>query len=110
MSDEVDLLIQILFDVTAREDEKHDAIMDIGKFDDDRALNALLQIAENPNENTTILDACGESIVQIWIKRNQFDIKAYKNFQPCAQNAVNNIFKQNGFHKFILNTQENICM
>jgi len=88
MSDTVDLLIKILFDKSAREDEKHDAVMDIGQFNDDRALNALVLIANDPSSNQTILDACGESIAQIWMKRNQFDIESYNKFPPIVQQAI----------------------
>ena len=95
MTDIVDLLIELLFDSTAREDEKHDAIMDIGAYNDDRALNALLQIAVDPNENDTILDACGESIAEIWTKRNQFNVEAYKKLRPCAQHEIKIYIKNN---------------
>jgi hypothetical protein len=88
MPDILDLLIATLFDAAAREDEKHDAVMDIGEFNDDRALNALLQIAIDPNENETILDSCGESIAQIWTKRNKFNVEAYKNFRPCVKHSI----------------------
>ncbi len=74
MLDKVDLLISLSFDHTAREDERHDATMDIGNYTDVHALNALIKIASNPNENQFILDACGESIAQIWVKHNQFDM------------------------------------
>lgn len=94
MPDQVDLLIEILFDITAREDERHDAVMDIGNFDDNRALNALLQIAQNPKENNTILDACGESIAQIWATRDRFDIQFYKKFQPSVQDAIKSYIKK----------------
>jgi hypothetical protein len=62
-----------LFDQTAREDERHDAVMDIGKYDDARALNALLRVAFNSPENDFLLDACGESIAEILVGRNEFN-------------------------------------
>jgi hypothetical protein len=95
MTDQVDLLIAILFDNEAREDERHDAAMDIGDFDDHRALNALMKIAANPAENEIILDACGESLAQIWVKRNFFDIKAYNQLQPQAQHVAKAYIKTN---------------
>jgi hypothetical protein len=85
MIDRVDGLISILFDNTAREDERHDAAMDIGKYDDDRALNALLQLASNPNEDDLILDACGESIAQILVKRNYFRKDMINSLAPTAR-------------------------
>ena len=51
MFDKVDFHVNILLDVRAREDERDDAAMDLGQFNDDRVLTALLQIASNPNEH-----------------------------------------------------------
>jgi len=43
-------LIEVLFDPDAREDEVDDAAMDLGEFDDDLALNALIRAAtESPS-------------------------------------------------------------
>lgn len=46
--DKVDLLVDILLDETASVSERDDAAMDLGKFNDDRALNGLLKIALDP--------------------------------------------------------------
>ena len=69
--------------------------MYIGNFNDNRALNALLKIASNSEENQIILDACGESIAQIWVKRNFFDIGAYNKLQPVAQYEAKMYIKMN---------------
>ncbi len=70
--DKVQGLIQVLMDLTAREDEREDAAMDLGQCNDDRALDALIHVGSNPLENYFILDACGESIAEILIDRNEF--------------------------------------
>ncbi|MBA3958486.1 MAG: hypothetical protein H0X51_08885 [Parachlamydiaceae bacterium] len=89
MIDRVDLLIEILLDKTAREDERHEAAMDIGKYDDDRALAGLLKTASNPNEDTIILDACGESIGQIVVKRrNEFRKEDIEKLAPLARDIA----------------------
>ncbi|CDR35008.1 hypothetical protein [Criblamydia sequanensis] len=87
MADRIDYLIEIIFDETAREDEIHDAIMDLGNFDDDKALNALLKVASS-NRNEFLLDACGESIIEIWIRKNQFDFLVYSRFPAAVRNAI----------------------
>ena len=68
MPDRIDLLIETLFDKSAREDERDDAAMDLGSYNDDRALNALTQIGSNPKDDYMILDSCGESIAEIMLQ------------------------------------------
>jgi hypothetical protein len=87
--DKIKLLIDILLDINARVDERDDAAIDLGKYgNDDRALNALLSIALNPDEEPFIMDVCGESIAQIWVKRNHFDSDLYKKMTPIAQHEL----------------------
>ena len=85
MPDRVDQLIAILFDDTARVDEKDDAAMDLGDYNDDRALSALIQIVTDENEEPFIFDKCGESIASIWVNRDYFDTNLYKKMVPDAQ-------------------------
>lgn len=59
--------------------------IELGDFDDGRALNALLQVATDSNEDQMILDSCGESIAEIWVKRNFFDSDLYKKIAYDAQ-------------------------
>ncbi|NNM43553.1 MAG: hypothetical protein HKM07_04355, partial [Chlamydiae bacterium] len=47
--DRIGLLVEILIDINARVDERDDAAMYLGEYDDDRALNALLSIVLDPN-------------------------------------------------------------
>jgi hypothetical protein len=49
-------LIEVLLDVNARVDERDDAAIDLGEYDDDRALKALLSIVLDPNEEPFIMD------------------------------------------------------
>ena len=46
--DKIDELVEIWLDPTARIDERDDAAIDLGKYDDDRALNALLSVVLDP--------------------------------------------------------------
>lgn len=85
MRDIVDLLIAILVDKTAREDERHDAAMDIGAYNDDRALNVLTRLASDPREDSIILDACGESLAEILVARNEFKKDILEGLTPTAK-------------------------
>ncbi|WP_068469661.1 hypothetical protein [Candidatus Protochlamydia phocaeensis] len=78
-------LVKTLLDKTASISERDDAAIDLGNFDNDQALNALLTVASDLKEEYSIMDVCGESIAQIWVKRNQLDLVSYKNLHPNAQ-------------------------
>ncbi len=88
MTDKIDGLIHTLLDPTARDDERDDAAMDLGRCDDDRALNALLQVASNPNEDRMILDSCGSSIAEILLKKDGCQKKILDNLAPIAKEAA----------------------
>lgn len=86
--DKIDQLVKILLDSNARIDERDDAAIDLGKYNDDRALNALLSIVLNPNSEPSIMDVCGESIAEIWLRRNYFDADLYQKMVPAARCEV----------------------
>ena len=89
MSDKVDLLIDILFDPTARIDEKDDAAMDLGEYDDDKALKALIKAAQDPEtDEYCVLDSCGESIASIWVRRNFFSKEIFNSLRKLAKVAI----------------------
>ena len=88
MTDRIDLLSNILLDRSARVDERDDAAMDLGQYVDQRALDAVLIVATDPNEEPFIFDTCGEAIAAIWIRQNDFSYAEYKKLAPQAQQAV----------------------
>lgn len=81
-------LIEILLDVRATIGERDDAAMDLHEYNNDLALSALTHVAKNKDEDSIILNSCGESIAAIWIKRNHFDKNCYKNLTPQAKNGI----------------------
>lgn len=84
----IDLLVAILLDVNGRVDERDDAAMYLGEYDDDKALNALLTVVLDPNAESFIKDVCGESIARIWVSRNYFDLDLYKKMDPVARREL----------------------
>lgn len=94
MPDKIDRLINVLLDNTAREDERDDTAMDLGKFDDERALIALLQIASNSNEDEIVIDSCGESIAEILIKREEYNPNILNKLAPIARDAAYAFIKE----------------
>ncbi len=86
--DQIDLLIDILFDKNADLAERDDAAMYLGEYDDDRALAALIKICLDKNEEEFIFDVCGESVASIWVKRDHFDPNIYKEMVPTARHEA----------------------
>ena len=86
--DKIDGLIQVLLDNNARIDERDDAAMYLRKYDDDRALNALMSVVLNPIEEPFIMDVCGGAIAEMWVKRNYFDPNLYKKMNPDARHEL----------------------
>lgn len=85
MDDQVKQLIAILLDKEGRWDERDDAAMYLGDFNDKRALDALLKIASDFKEDDVLIDDCALSIGKIFIQMNQFDEYLFKNMIPFAQ-------------------------
>lgn len=94
MPDTVDLLIGVLLDSSAREDERDDAAMDLGRYDDDKALAALAGVASNFAENETVLDSCGESTGKILVKKQKYDKNLLDSLAPIAKNAAQSFIKE----------------
>jgi hypothetical protein len=91
MKDQAQLLIDILLDKTAREDERDDAAIDLRKYKDCRVLNALTKIASDSDEDDVIVENCAESIGIICVAMNQFDENSYQKITPFAKKILFNI-------------------
>lgn len=80
-------LIEILLDSTARIDERDDAAMNLAKYNDDRALEALIKAA-NLEEDNTVLNSVGESIGEIWVTRNIFNNHVYRTLPSSTRYGI----------------------
>lgn len=83
----INLLINILLDINEELGARDDAAIDLGGFIDKDALNALLKVASNPEEDF-IADVAGTSIATIWIGLNEFNLEDYKKLIPVAKHEV----------------------
>ena len=90
-SKEVRGLVIELLDNTAREDERHDAAMDLGEYDSDEAISALAKVASDPNEEDIIVDSCAESMAEIWVRMNKFNEYLFKKLSPLAKNIISKL-------------------
>lgn len=88
LKNKMQLLIDILLDKTAREDERSDAAIDLRMYKDERALEALAKVASDPNEDDLIVDNCAESIGEISVEMNYFNEKSFRKMTAFAQKIV----------------------
>ena len=78
-------LKKILLDRKAPLAERDDAAIDLGEFDDPEALETLMEIAVDPQEDDIILASCGESIALIWLRTGKFDRNQLKRLVGSAR-------------------------
>lgn len=88
MKDRIQLLIDIIFDESAREDEVDDAIMYLGDFNEPRVLDALVKFAKNPGRKDFSLDVCGESIAKIWVKNKSIDRSVFLSLPKITRAEI----------------------
>ena len=86
--DIIEGLVSVLLDFSAELSERDDAAMDLGEFDDARALSALYQVANNHTEDETLAASCGESIAEIWLRRGACDEQILEALHPSASSEV----------------------
>ncbi len=82
-----DELIAVLTDKTIDIAMRDDAAMDLGLYDEPRALEALIEIAKNHEQHEMILDSCGESIADIWLRNGGYDATEFDKFALAAKHA-----------------------
>ncbi len=96
VKNKVDELIKILLDKKEEISARDDAAMDLRKYDDPLALEALLKIATTPDKNEEFLaDVCGESIAKILLRTNHFDPKYLDQMIPAARNEAIAVINEN---------------
>lgn len=87
-----DKLVEILLDKSARPDERDDAAIDLGGFDDNQSYQALVKIASDPSELEILHWSCAESIGQIWKRRGNYDDEVFAKLTPAARSELRKLF------------------
>lgn len=89
-------LIKILLDKNEEIGARDDAAIDLRKYDDPLAFEALLKIATTPDKDEEFLaDVCGESIAKILLRTNHFDPKYLEQMTPAARNEAIAVIAEN---------------
>jgi HEAT repeat protein len=68
----LDLLVELLLDESAGGEERDDAAMDLGDFDDLVAIEALLRVGSDPDEPEYLRSTAGGSLAEIWVRTGEF--------------------------------------
>ena len=63
--------------------------MDLGTYNDDDALNALIEVATDKSEHEMVLVSCGESIGDIWRARGCYSRHVFDSLALEAKQVVN---------------------
>lgn len=62
-------LLSVLLDPGARSDERDDAALDLGDYDDPLVEAALFVVALKPDTPDVVVASCGESLGRLWARR-----------------------------------------
>jgi len=90
---EIKALIEILEDLQANVSEKDDAAMDLGSSNHPLAVKALAAKGQDAAEDEIVLNSCGESLAEIWIRNNHFDQNLYDHLQPNAKQGARSVIE-----------------
>lgn len=77
-------LIRVLLDDEGEFGDRQDAAMDLAAFDDEAVEQALAQVACNQSVNEDLADACGESLADIWCRRNRLSQHVLAALAPAS--------------------------
>ncbi|MCW3110999.1 MAG: hypothetical protein JWQ09_5505 [Segetibacter sp.] len=81
-------LIAILTDSSAEVDEKDDAALYLSQYNTEEAINTLIKVGSQNNENKIVLETCGESLGQIWVRANTFSENSFNKLTRAAKAGV----------------------
>jgi hypothetical protein len=84
----IKFLIAVLQDKEANVSEKDDAAMDLASSDNPLAVQALAAQGQDETEDDLVLNSCGESLAEIWIRNDTFVQNLYNTLLPKAQQGV----------------------
>ena len=81
-------LIQLLLDEQVDDATRDDCAIDLSEFIDDEVVIALISVANNLKDEEMVRESCGESLAEIWIKKNQINYDVLNNLQEPARSEA----------------------
>ncbi|MEQ1719300.1 MAG: hypothetical protein ABL907_25485 [Hyphomicrobium sp.] len=98
MRGQPDGLIGVLLDPRAEFGDRDDAAMDLGSFDDACVEQALAQIACDFQADCDLADSCGESLAEIWCRKDRIDCNILKKLVPASLTIAVVVLRTNAPH------------
>ncbi|SFA99824.1 MULTISPECIES: hypothetical protein [unclassified Bacillus (in: firmicutes)] len=77
-------LIELLLDEQVDDATRDDCAIYLADFDDEEVISVLINVANNKNEEEMIRATCGESLAEIWIRKNQINFDVLANLEESA--------------------------
>ena len=81
-------LIEVLLDVTASEADRDDAAMDLVAYDEPEVEEALIRVAADLSNPSSVAASCGESLAEIWIRKRKLNHAALQRLSREAYNEA----------------------
>ncbi|MGK0182673.1 MAG: hypothetical protein ACI9YB_001974 [Halioglobus sp.] len=81
-------LISILNDIEEDIGVRDSVAMDLVEFDDDDVIAVLAHYGSKPDEDTMLLNSCGESLGEIWIRKDAFNEELFSKLTNVAKTGV----------------------
>lgn len=78
------LLIQTLLDRNANDADKDDCAIYLAEFDDNDVIEILYKVANDLNVEWIVRASCGESLAEIWIRKQEIDYNLLVSLKDVA--------------------------
>jgi hypothetical protein len=77
-------LISVLLDTAAEYGDRDDAAMDLAAHDGEAVERALARVATDPGTDEDLADTCGQSLAEIWSRRNSLNDSVLVKLVPAS--------------------------
>lgn len=92
---EKEQLIKLLLDEQLDDATRDDCVIYLADFDDDEVVSVLINVANNLNVREIIRASCGESLAEIWIRKNQIIYDVHNSLEEPARTEALSILRHN---------------
>jgi hypothetical protein len=81
-------LLSVLLDTCAEDGDRDDAAMDLSAYDEPEVEQGLFRVALDPQTVSFVADTIGESIAEIWCRKNRIDLGLLRQLPEPARNIA----------------------
>ncbi|MCH9611267.1 MAG: hypothetical protein S4CHLAM81_12050 [Chlamydiales bacterium] len=93
--DIADQLIELLLDTTTSIAERDDAAIDLSDYSTPKVVEALLKVAQDPNEDDLVASSAGESLGQIWSQGSELNMALLYSLSNHAKHETLAVLRTN---------------